>query len=102
MHCILARLFLLLLLAGDWAWDPFHGHCLFTHDFGSTDAVLFTGPHQLGAHFRSAHEPGHYLVGDLTALPALGSAVCGAPLLRRPAAPLLTSDRVYALGSILR
>jgi hypothetical protein len=102
MRTILARIFLLLLLACDWAWDPFHGANIFTRAMASTDAVVNATPHAVRAHFRPAQQPGPDLSGQAIAVAALPRLVCGTVALGHRIPVRLGSDLIYVHMSILR
>jgi hypothetical protein len=101
MHPVVSRLFLLLLLACDWAADPFHGTSSLSHPLSSTETFCHSLVHRAVLARECAPcpcpcpcpfaSPFHFILSSSPALPHEGPP---------PAAS--STDLVYLFMSIQR
>jgi hypothetical protein len=78
---VLSRVFLLLLLACDWAADPYQGTSSLSQIFGSTETFCHSLPHRavLAQACEQDRTPCSYFPGTTPAVGSLALSCCSLP-----------------------
>jgi hypothetical protein len=100
MSFVMTRLLLLLLVAVDWASDPYHGQCAFSREIGNQVVVLAPTLHRQKANAAPlGTPPGTPALPDAVCVVLPSTLVCTIPPAWH-APPPCSADLLYRLMSL--